>query len=205
MKIFKNIITMMTLTEEQKNLAWSQFYDIFYETTGLGSYYDMEKLKEELLSSPCAINEEAGTAYKGALVMHINMICALAQRLAKMVSGTFSINESSLLKICCIMHLSKRHLYEINDNEWEIKNRGLNFKFRKDLEGVLKGSERSLIEAMNNGVNITPTEFEAIKSLDDTETNNNMYKSIYTTIVRQANELAYAIEKERYNKIKNQE
>lgn len=196
---------MMTLTEEQKNLAWSQFYEIFYETTGLGSYYDMEKLKEELLSSPCAINEEAGTAYKGALVMHINMVCALAQRLAKMVSGTFSINETSLLKICCIMHLSKRHLYEINDNEWEIKNRGLNFKFRKDLEGVLKGSERSLIEAMNNGVNITPTEFEAIKSLDDTETNNNMYKSIYTTIVRQANELAYAIEKERYNKIKNQE
>ena len=196
---------MMPLTEAQKNLAWSQFYDIFYETTGLGNYYDMEKLKEELLSSPCAINEEAGTAYKGALVMHINMVCALAQRLAKMVSGTFSINESSLLKICCIMHLSKRHLYEINDNVWEIKNRGLNFKFRKDLEGVLKGSESSLIEAMNNGVNITPTEFEAIKSLDDTETNNNMYKSIYTTIVRQANELAYAIEKERYNKIKNQE
>ena len=58
---------------------------------------------------------------------------------------------------------------------------------------------------MNNGVIITPTEFEAIKSLDEVETNNNMYKSIYTTIVRQANELAYAIEKERYNKIKNQE
>lgn len=195
---------MMTLSDEQKNLAWSQFYEIF-EIAGLASYYDMDKLKDELLSSPCAVNDEAGTAYKGALITHINMTCALAQRLAKMVSGTFQVDETSLLKICCIMHLSKRHIYEINDNEWEIKNRGLNFKFRKDLEGVLKGSERSIIEAMNNGVKLTEIEFEAIKSFDEIDANNNMYKSIYTTIVRQANELAYAIEKERYNKIKNQE
>lgn len=194
----------MTLSDEQKNLAWSQFYEIF-EIAGLASYYDMDKLKDELLSSPCAVNDEAGTAYKGALITHINMTCALAQRLAKMVSGTFQVDETSLLKICCIMHLSKRHIYEINDNEWEIKNRGLNFKFRKDLEGVLKGSERSIIEAMNNGVKLTEIEFEAIKSFDEIDANNNMYKSIYTTIVRQANELAYAIEKERYNKIKNQE
>ena len=194
----------MTLSDEQKNLAWSQFYEIF-EIAGLTSYYDMDKLKDELLSSPCAVNDEAGTAYKGALVTHINMTCALAQRLAKMVSGTFQVDETSLLKICCIMHLSKRHIYEVNDNEWEIKNRGLNFKFRKGLEGVLKGSERSIIEAMNNGAKLTETEFEAIKSFDEIDANNNMYKSIYTTIVRQANELAYAIEKERYNKIKNQE
>ena len=195
---------MMTLSDEQKNLAWSQFYEIF-EIAGLASYYDMDKLKDELLSSPCAVNDEAGTAYKGALITHINMTCALAQRLAKMVSGTFQVDETSLLKICCIMHLSKRHIYEINDNEWEIKNRGLNFKFRKDLEGVLKGSERSIIEAMNNGVKLTEIEFEAIKSFDEIDANNNMYKSIYTTIVRQANELAYAIDKEIYNKIKNQE
>ena len=193
---------MVTLSDEQKNLAWSQFYEIF-EIAGLTSYYDMDKLKDELPSSPCAVNDEAGTAYKGALITHINMTCALAQRLAKMVSGTFQVEETSLLKICCIMHLSKRHIYEINDNEWEIKNRGLNFKFRKDLEGVLKGSERSIIEAMNNGVKLTETEFEAIKSFDEIDANNNMYKSIYTTIVRQANDLAYAIEKERYNKIKN--
>ena len=31
----------------------------------------------------------------------------------------------------------------------------------------------------------------------------NPFKSILTTIVKQANELAYAIEKERYNKLTN--
>lgn len=193
---------MMTLSQEQANNAWVQFYEIF-EKTGLSSHYDVDKLKDELLVSPCALTEDMGTAYKGALLMHINMTCALAQRMMKMVSGTFQFDENSILKICCIMHLSKRYMYVENDNEWEIKNRGLFFKFAKDMEGCLKGGERSALEALNNGVNLTPTEFEAIKSLDDEDSTKNPFKTISTMIVRQANELAYAIEKERYKKILN--
>jgi hypothetical protein len=193
---------MMTLSQEQANTAWAQFYGIF-ERTGLSSYYDMDKLKNELLASPCALTEDMGTAYKGALLMHINMTCALAQRMIKMISGTFQIDEDSILKVCCLMHLSKRFMYVENDNEWEIKNRGLFFKFAKDMEGCLKGGERSALEALNNGVNITPTEFEAIKALDDDDVTKNPFKSIQTIIVRQVNELAYAIEKERYKRIIN--
>lgn len=193
---------MMTLSQEQANTAWVQFYEIF-ERTGLSSYYDMDKLKNELQSSPCAITEDMGTAYKGALLVHINMVCALAQRVAKMVSGTFQIDENSLLKACCIMHLSKRFMYVENENEWEIKNRGLLFKFAKDMEGCLKGGERSALEALNNGVNISPIEFEAIKCLDEADDTKNPFKSILTIIVKQSNELAYAIEKERYNKFSN--
>jgi hypothetical protein len=193
---------MMTLSQEQANTAWVQFYSTF-ERIGLTPFYDMDKLKDELLSSPCAINEEMGTAYKGALLMHINMICALSQRISKMISGTFGVDDISLLKVCCIMHLSKRFLYVENENEWEIKNRGLLFKFAKDLEGVLKGGERSALEALNNGVKISPIEYEAIKCLDEDDNTKNPYKSILTTIIKQANELAYAIEKEKYNKIVN--
>lgn len=193
---------MMTLSQEQANTAWVQFYSTF-ERIGLTPFYDMDKLKDELLSSPCAINEEMGTAYKGALLMHINMICALSQRISKMISGTFGVDDISLLKACCIMHLSKRFLYIENENEWEIKNRGLLFKFAKDLEGVLKGGERSALEALNNGVKISPIEYEAIKCLDEDDNTKNPYKSILTTIIKQANELAYAIEKEKYNKIVN--
>ena len=100
---------MMTLSQEQANTAWVQFYTVF-ERLGLSKHYDIDKLKSELLSSPCAITEDMGTAYKGALLMHINMVMALAQRMAKMISGTFQIDEDSLLKVCCIMHLSKRHM-----------------------------------------------------------------------------------------------
>jgi hypothetical protein len=191
---------MMTLSQEQANLEWVKFHGIFTEL-GLDSFYDIEKLKEELLNSPCSINEDMGTAYRGALLIHINMVMALAQRTAKSISGTFNIDNNILLKVCCIMHLSKRFMYVENDNEWEVKNRGLNFKFRKDLEGCLKGGERSALEALNNGVNLTPIEFEAIKALDMSETDSTAFKSIMTIVIKQANELGYAIEKEKYNKI----
>lgn len=194
---------MKALTQEQAYTEWVKFYTVF-EKLGLSKNYDMEKLKNELLSSPCAVSEEMGTAYKGALLIHINMTMALAQRLAKMISGTFEFNEEALLKTIAIMHLSKRLVYVENDNDWEIKNRGLMFKFAKGVEGCLKGGERSALEALNNGVKLTPTEFEAITCLDeDVEASKKPFLSIYTTVVRQANELAYAIEKERYNKIKN--
>ncbi len=173
---------MMTLSQEQANTAWVQFYTVF-ERIGLSKHYDMDKLKTELLSSPCAITEDMGTAYKGALLMHINMVMALAQRMTKMISGTFQMDEDSLLKVCCIMHLSKRYMYVENENEWEIKNRGMLFKFAKDMEGCLKGGERSALEALNNGVHLSPIEFEAIKALDEedntiqnlTESSSNLY------------------------------
>ena len=194
---------MKTLTQEQAYTEWVKFYGVF-EKLGLTNCYDMDKLKEELLSSPCAISEEMGTAYKGALLIHINMTMALAQRLAKMISGTFEIDEVTLFKSIAIMHLSKRLVYVENDNDWEIKNRGLLFKFSKNIEGCLKGGERSALEALNNGVKLSPIEFGTITCLDDdVETSKKAFQSIYTTVVRQANELAYAIEKERYNKIKN--
>ncbi len=194
---------MKTLTQEQAYTEWVKFYGVF-EKLGLTKNYDMEKLKTELLSSPCAVSEEMGTAYKGALLIHINMVMALAQRVAKMISGTFEVDENTLLKSIAIMHLSKRLIYVENDNDWEIKNRGLMFKFAKGVEGCLKGGERSALEALNNGIKLTPIEFEAITCLDeDVEASKKPFLSIYTTVIRQANELAYAIEKERYNKIKN--
>ena len=71
------------------------------------------------------------------------------------------------------------------------------------MEGCLKGGERSALEALNNGVHLSPIEFEAIKALDEEDNTKNPFKSILTIIVKQANELAYAIEKERYNKLMN--
>ena len=192
---------MRTLTEEQFNSEWVKFYSIF-ERLGLAKHFDADKLKEEFAASPCTTTEDAGTAYKGALLIHINLLMGISQRMVRMIAGTFSIDEDSLLKVCCIMHLAKRHMFIENENEWEVKNRGLLFKFN-ELEGCLKCGERSALEALNNGVNITPTEYEAITSLDNMEdTVRNPYNSVLTLVVRQANELAYAIEKERYKKVK---
>ena len=92
-------------------------------------------------------------------------------------------------------------MYEKNDNEWRMKNLGENFKFA-ELEGNLKFGERSIYCATNHGITFTPNEWEAMESLDKAKENNGMKyaECILSTIVRQANELAYAIEKERNKK-----
>lgn len=198
---FLYIIGMAHISEEQANVEWTKFYGKF-EELGLSKYYDMDKLQQEMVVSPCTTNEESGTAYKGALLMHIILVMGLAQRIAKMISGTFQVDERSLMKVCMLMHLSKRFMFEESNSDWDIK-RGYPFKF-KELGGVMTTGERSLLEAMNNGIKFTSEEFEAMKSMDNDDASKKAFQGIMTTIIRQANELAYSIEKERYKKLKNQ-
>ena len=70
-----------------------------------------------------------------------------------------------------------------------------------ELEGCLKTGERSALEAQNNGIKLTPVELETIKCLESEDINKNPNRSIMALIAKQANELGYAIEKERYRKI----
>ena len=191
---------MNSISTEQANVEWTKFATKF-EEVGLAEHYNMDTLREEILASPCTTNEESGNAYAGALLIHINMVMGIAQRIAKMISGTFQIDENSLLKVCMLMHLGKRFMFEPTDSEWETK-RGFPFRF-KNNDYALKSSDLSIIEAGNNGVHLLPEEYEAIKAVDGDDSNGKkMFQNILSTVVRQANELAYCIEKERYKKIK---
>ena len=149
-------------------------------------------------------NDVSGETATASEPAHINLFTAIAERLAKMVIGTFpEIRQDQLMKVCLIQHLSKIEMYEKNDNQWEIDKRGMLYKFA-ETEGCLKFGERSALNAMNLGVKLSPVEFEAICSLDKDgeEAKNRKYVvNILTTIVRQANELAYAIEREKFNKL----
>ena len=93
-------------------------------------------------------------------------------------------------------------MFEPNDNQWEIDKRGLNYKFA-ETEGKLKFGERSILNAMNRGITLSAEEFEAIRCLDkeNEEKGGKYFECFLATVVRQANELAYAIEKEKYKRI----
>jgi hypothetical protein len=193
----------ITLTEEKFNSEWVTFWGNMC-LTALNEHFIEEDLKEELKNAAGALSIETGLAYPGALLVHINLMTSIASRLAKMVCGTFpTIDNQSLVKVCCLQHLSKIEMYEVNDNQWEIDKRGMLYKFA-ETEGCLKFGERSALNAMNAGVKLTPGEFEAICSLDkdgEDAKNRKYVVGILSTIVRQANELAYAIERERLVKL----
>lgn len=85
-----------------------------------------------------------------------------------------------------------------NDNDWDVK-RGNVYKFAQ-TDGLLKVGERSICLSTNAGVKFTPIEFEAMRVLDkdgdELKTQKHLL-NIMSLIVLQANELAYAIEKEK--------
>ena len=195
----------ITLSEEKFNSEWVTFWGNM-QIAGIAQYWNEETLKNALKTAAGALSIDTGLAYPGALITHINLFTNIAERLAKMVCGTFpNITKETLVKVCCIQHLSKIEMYEPNDNQWEIDKRGYMYKFA-ELDGCLKFGERSALNAMNAGVKLSPIEYEAICSLDKDgeEAKSRKYMiDILSTIVRQANELAYAIEKERFNKLNN--
>ena len=195
----------ITLSEENFNREWVTFWGNM-QTTGLAGHWDEETLKGQLRNAAGALSIDTGLAYPGALIVHINLFTSIALRLAKMVAGTFpGLSPEMITKVCLVQHLSKIEMYEPNDNQWEIDKRGFAYKFA-ELDGCLKFGERSALNALNLGVRLSPVEFEAICSLDKDgeEARNRKYVvDILTTIVRQANELAYAIERERLNKVQD--
>lgn len=198
---------MTELSEETYNLEWSKFvanFDRFSDSEKISredSQRFIQQLYEELKEASCALNEDTGCAYPGSLLVHINLSTEIAFRLAKMLSGTFTFNENDIAKVSIMMHLSKIEMFEKNTDEWQIKNRGANYVFAK-TEGKLKAGLRSIIRANAYGFTFTPIQAEAMTCLDrDSEIGNTKAnENILSTIIRTANELAYAIEKERNRK-----
>lgn len=185
---------MKILSTEAFEKEWISFQNSMNKA-GLGELCD-DTLKSQLSTASCALSEDTGCAYAGALIHHVNLINAIALRVAKMVSASLPVDEKSLAKVCCLQHLSKIEMFEPNDNQWEVEKRGMAYKFAK-LEGRLKFGERSILRATTMGVKFTPAEWEAMRSLDNTDDDKaaRFFDGPLAMIVRMANELAYQIEK----------
>lgn len=188
------------------NLTWEEKtknFEIFKENlkkAGADSIINDESFAKELMVATCALSEDTGCAYDGALVAHVNLTIQIAQRLAKMVSASLPVNEISLVKVCCLQHISKAKMFTVNIDEWQIKH-GKPYTFALNSEGSLKMGDRSLQMATSMGITFNESEWEAMKCMDKMD-NATMVKreAPLCVIVRQANELAYSIEYQKYKK-----
>jgi hypothetical protein len=186
------------LNNEQQNLEYTEFVS---ELMKIGINVTEFVSDTQLFNAPAGLNEDTGNAFTCGLVMHCNTVLKLARRLAKTVSLTFTIDDESLVKVCLLHQIAKTEMFEPNDDQYGIK-RGYLYKFA-NTEGLLKVGERSLCMCANAGIKFTPIEFEAMRVLDKDgdELKTQKYKlNILSLIILQANELAYAIEKEKFSK-----
>lgn len=186
------------LTKEQQNVEYTEFVSTLMDN-GINVLEFIDET--ELYNAPAGLSEDTGNAFPCGLVMHCNTVLKLAKRIAKMVALTFPIDEKSLVKVCLLHQIGKTKMFIENDDSWGIK-RGFKYKFA-ETEGVLKVGERSLCICGNAGIKFTPIEFEAMRVLDkdgDELKSSKHLINILSLIVLQANELAYAIEKEKVKK-----
>lgn len=156
--------------------------------------------EEKVADAPFFNLEESGVAYAGAFSRSVIRLIKIAYNINDTLPDELKVDERSINKVCLLSHIAKVQLYLPNDNNWEITNRGINYKFNNELKGALRVGERSLLIAMNVGVKFSEEEFEAMRIMDKDGADDNYSKyfsSPLSMVVRQANEILDYINRSR--------
>lgn len=140
---------------------------------------------------------DSGLAYKGSLIESMLNITKYAVKINQLLPENKQANLSSIVKVGLLHHIAKVLLYEPNDNNWEITNRGMVYKYNSELEGALRVGERSALLSSNAGIKFSELEYEAMRIMDKTNDDNyaKYYSSSLSIVIKQANEIVNHIYK----------
>lgn len=140
---------------------------------------------------------DSGLAYKGSLIESMLNITKYAVKINQLLPENKQANLSSIVKVGLLHHIAKVLLYEPNDNNWEIINRGMVYKYNSELEGALRVGERSTLLSSNAGIKFSELEYEAMRIMDKTNDDNyaKYYSSSLSIVIKQANEIVNHIYK----------
>lgn len=189
------IKTYLTMElRENFEIEKSLVYEYLTDKAGMESEI-ANKVIEKIGTAPGGMNESSGVAYPGGLIHYILKTLKHAENEARMYTKGGSDTLKSILKVCVLMHLSKPDMYEENPDEWEVKKRGMVYRF-VECDNRLKFGQRSYMECVKLGIELTPVEVEAMYVMDrkSDPTNNDVYDSFVSMIVRHANEAETSIE-----------
>lgn len=145
--------------------------------------------KEAVAKAPYATKTDTGLAYEGSLIDAILTIASYACEINSLLPIDVQATPRSIYKVCLLSHLAKVVMYKPNTNQWAIEKLGALYEF-VDLPGTLRAGERSIMIAMNAGVQFTEEEFEAMRFIslrDDDEMKH--YASTLSTVIKQGYEL----------------
>lgn len=158
---------------------------------------DTTKLNEEygelLTYATFSVNSDNGLAYEGALINTLlYKLTPYAVKINDLFPTEIQVDKNSLVKVCLLHQIAKAIRLEKNDNDWEIKNRGMIYKYAANQPSIRTGLH-SLIIATNCGIQFTAEEAEAmtINDRDLSDDQARWHASIMASIVRQANEMVY--------------
>jgi hypothetical protein len=186
------------MTKEEIFLKYKEIFDFANVGRELEKIVDVE----QFMVTPAAPLIDSGVAYEGAIMYHTVMVYHFANKLLPIYNNIYQgqIDPKSLAKVIVLQQLGKVGMFEPNKDEWQSKKLGKVYTFT-ETNVCLKTGERSKMICGNAGVIFTPEEYEAMSILDKTpEEYENMtkYRCPMSTIVKNASDMAYAVERERY-------
>lgn len=153
---------------------------------------------DKVMNATFGMNADSGSAYDGSFVYNAIMIAKYAKQLNDMLPEKIKVDSKSIYKVALLQHISKIVMYEKNDNDWEIKNRGILYKF-VEHDTALRCGERSIFLLMQIGISLNENEFEAIRIVDkskEEDTYAKYYSNTLAFVIRQANEMVSIINKQ---------
>lgn len=188
----------MAKTIDEMYVEYRSIYDSVIPDVPFESMVDAEEFKK----CPCAPALDSGVAYDGSLMYHLTLILHFAKQLSSNgIFGTLNlVTEESLKKVIVLHQLGKVGMFIPNTDDWQVKKLGKVYNFAES-NVCLKTGERSRLLCSNAGIKFTPEEYEAMTIMDKTaEEYENMskHRTMLSTIIRMANEMAYTMERERF-------
>lgn len=146
---------------------------------------------EKVANATYANSKDSGAAYNGAFIKNIIRLTKVANELNKVFPEEIRADVNSINKVCMLSQIAKVLMFKENDNNYEIINRGILYKF-ESLDGALRTGERSTLIACNAGVKFTEIEYEAMQAIDKLSEQDNYTKyfsSPLSLVIRQAHEI----------------
>lgn len=153
----------------------------------------VENYGEKIADATFSISNSNGLAFEGSLIDTIlYKLTPYAVKINDLFPKEMQVDKNSLVKVCLLHHIAKAIRLEKNDNEWEIKNRGLLYKYTTNQPSIRTGLH-SLMIATNCGIMFTTEEAEAmtVNDRDLSDDQARWHSSLMASIVRQANEMVY--------------
>ncbi|MBP5722290.1 MAG: hypothetical protein J6X18_01715 [Bacteroidales bacterium] len=147
--------------------------------------------EETVMSASYSNLADSGSAGDGTFIRNVIKVANMAAKINELLPENFRAESDSIYKVCLLNQIGKVVMLSKNDNNWEVVNRGMLYKYN-DLDGALRTCERSILICMNAGVKFTPVEYEAMGILDvspDDDNYKKYFSSPLSSVVRQASEL----------------
>lgn len=122
-------------------------------------------LGDDFYIAPATSNLDMYGAYPGGLLNHLMKSCKYAIKVNELLPDNVKQDINSIVRVVFLSQIGKVFMFELNTNEWEIKNLGRMYTFKED-DLKLKTGERTLYYIMKFGVKISDLEYHAIVSMD---------------------------------------